>query len=62
MKHISKLSVQDDTMEENSPLKISFNTLKIMVSKDNFHLPRLLNRMEWYKGKTEEFKKLQEPC
>jgi hypothetical protein len=27
--------------------KFSFNSMKIMVSKENFHLSGLLNRMEW---------------
>jgi hypothetical protein len=49
-------------MEENSPLKSSLNFFKIMVSKDKFHLLGLLNRMEWWKGKIEQSKKLEEPC
>jgi hypothetical protein len=34
-------------MEENSPFKSSFNSMKIMVSKEIFQLPGLLNIMEW---------------
>jgi urease gamma subunit len=38
-------------MEGNLPLMISIIFVKIMESRDNFHLQELLNRMELLKGK-----------